>query len=235
LNSSGDSSKFFSIYLKKQEARAKRLTGRKRFSIMATDMLGFAEIPSGAKGTCKNTFSFTGQTSSGGIDKVDFNLDLPGRYSGDFDLHADPGIFSWSPCDGSTAILNMNTQCSISPTSQSALIAVCPFQEHPDEEEEEEDVGKPHDSDAHDSIVLESSSSSSSSSSSTAKTRKEKKKDGEKGKKSKDCEAWARDVMRKTDGWQGENVAKLGKQVDHVSGKLTVRFRLSWRPCSFRP
>ncbi|KEZ42473.1 hypothetical protein SAPIO_CDS5680 [Scedosporium apiospermum] len=95
-----------------------------QFSIMATDMIGYAEIPAGAHGTCKNTFSFTGQTSSGGIDKVDFDLGLDGHYSGDFDLHADPGIFSWSPCDGSTAILNLNTQCSISPTSESALIAV---------------------------------------------------------------------------------------------------------------
>ncbi|CAI4218826.1 unnamed protein product [Parascedosporium putredinis] len=95
-----------------------------QFSIMATDMIGYAEIPEGAHGSCKNTFSFTGQTSSGGIDKVDFDLGLDGHYSGDFDLHADPGIFSWSPCDGSTAILNMNTQCAISPTTESALIAV---------------------------------------------------------------------------------------------------------------
>ena len=91
---------------------------------MATDMLGYAEIPEGARGFCKNTFSFTGQTSAGGIDKVDFDLALEGHYSGDFDLHADPGVFSWSPCDGSTAILNMNTQCAISPTTQDALIAV---------------------------------------------------------------------------------------------------------------
>lgn len=146
---------------------------------MATDMIGYAEIPDGARGFCKNTFSFTGQTSSGGIDKVDFDLELEGHYSGDFDLHADPGVFSWSPCDGSTAILNMNTQCAISPTTQDALIAVCPFQTPGG------------------------------------------------GDKGKDCREW-REEMR---GVLGGKNAKTGKQVDHVSGKLTIQFRLAWRPC----
>jgi len=202
-------------------------------------MIGFAEIPSGARGSCKNTFSFTGQTSSGGIDKVDFDLNLPGQYSGDFDLHADPGIFSWSPCDGSTAILNMNTQCSISPTSQPALIAVCPFQ-NPDEEEEENEEEEEQEIEERDEFNATTSksetetSSSSSSSSSPAKSRKKKTEKGGKDV-SKDCEAWAKNILKKTDGWEGGNVAKLGKQVDHVSGKLTVRFRLTWRPCSFRP
>lgn len=143
---------------------------------MATDMIGYAEIPDGARGFCKNTFSFTGQTSSGGIDKVDFELALDGHYSGDFDLHADPGVFSWSPCDGSTAILNMNTQCAISPTEEDALIAVCPLQIP-----------------------------------------------GEGG----DCGEW---LGEKKGVWRGSD-AKIGKQVDHVSGKLTVQFRLAWRPC----
>lgn len=146
---------------------------------MATDMLGYAEIPAGATGFCKNTFSFTGQTSSGGIDKVDFELALDGHYSGDFDLHADPGIFSWSPCDGSTAILNMNTQCAISPTTQDALIAVCPFQ-------------------------------------------------NPSGSGEGDCRAWREGIK---DKWSGSEIAKIGKQVDHISGKLTIQFRLAWRPC----
>lgn len=140
-------------------------------------MIGYAEIPDGARGFCKNTFSFTGQTSSGGIDKVDFDLELEGHYSGDFDLHADPGVFSWSPCDGSTAILNMNTQCAISPTNQDALIAVCPFQTPGG------------------------------------------------GDEGKDCREW-REEMRGVLGG-----ANTGKQVDHVSGKLTIQFRLAWRPC----
>ncbi|SPO05167.1 uncharacterized protein DNG_07853 [Cephalotrichum gorgonifer] len=159
-----------------------------QFAVMGTDMLGYAEIPDGASGFCKNTFSFTGQTSSGGIDKVDFEVALDGHYSGDFDLHADPGIFSWSPCDGSTAILNMNTQCAISPTTQDALIAVCPFQtpRGTGDEGEAEDETKA------------------------------------------DCEEW-RESMR--EAWSKGEVAKIGKQVDHISGKLTIQFRLAWRPC----
>lgn len=83
-------------------------------------MIGFAEIPKGAKGQCTNTFSFTGN----GGQHVDYGISLVGHYSGNFDLQTHTGIDSWSPCGGSTAILNMNTACNISPTHLPALIAV---------------------------------------------------------------------------------------------------------------
>ncbi|POR33926.1 Uncharacterized protein TPAR_05885 [Tolypocladium paradoxum] len=91
-----------------------------QFSVLDTDMIGFAEIPAGAKGQCTNTFSFTGN----GAQNVKYAINLPGKYSGNFDLQSHPGILSWSPCGGSTAILNMNTACNISPTNLPALIAV---------------------------------------------------------------------------------------------------------------
>ncbi|RYP07325.1 hypothetical protein DL764_002577 [Monosporascus ibericus] len=90
-----------------------------QFSILETSMQGFAEIPKYGKGHCDNTFSFTGQH-----DKVNFGIDLKGHYSGPFDLRSDPAIIAWSPCGGSTAILNMNTQCNLSPSHLPALIAV---------------------------------------------------------------------------------------------------------------
>ncbi|RYP52332.1 hypothetical protein DL768_002482 [Monosporascus sp. mg162] len=90
-----------------------------QFSILETSMKGFAEIPKKAKGHCDNTFSFTGQK-----DAVRFGIDLKGHYSGDFDLYSDPAIIAWSPCGGSTAILNLNTQCNLNPTHLPALIAV---------------------------------------------------------------------------------------------------------------
>jgi len=90
-----------------------------QFTILDTDMKGFAEIPKGAKGECKNAFSFTGSPGS-----ATFTKSLPGHYSGNFDLKSSPDIVSWSPCGGQTAILNMNTQCSLSPTHLPALIAV---------------------------------------------------------------------------------------------------------------
>jgi hypothetical protein len=87
-------------------------------------MIGFAEIPAGVNGQCTNTFSFTGN----GAEHVDYKIALKGHYSGNFDLRSSPGIFSWSPCGGSTAILNMNTACNIAPTNQQALIAAsCPL------------------------------------------------------------------------------------------------------------
>lgn len=95
------------------------LTDPRRFSVIETDMIGFAEIPAGANGQCINTYSFTGN----GAEHVDYKIALKGHYSGNFDLQSEPGIFSWSPCGGSTAILNMNTACNISPTNLPALIA----------------------------------------------------------------------------------------------------------------
>ncbi len=83
-------------------------------------MKGFAQIPSGAKGLCTNTFDFTGVPG-----QVSYALNLPGPREGPFDLSANPDIVSWSPCGGISAIMNMNTQCNISPTQQQALIAVC--------------------------------------------------------------------------------------------------------------
>jgi len=91
-----------------------------QFTVMDTTMSGFAQIPKGAKGQCKNTFTFTGSP----LNKSSYDVNLKGAYSGDFDLRSDPSILSWSPCTGSTAILNMNTQCSLSPTNLPSLIEV---------------------------------------------------------------------------------------------------------------
>lgn len=82
-------------------------------------MIGFAQIPKGARGQCTNTFSFTGTPG-----QVSSAINLKGQYSGNFDLQSNTGIESWSPCGGSTAILNMNTACDLSPTNLPALIAV---------------------------------------------------------------------------------------------------------------
>jgi hypothetical protein len=83
-------------------------------------MAGFAYIPSGAHGQCQNTISFTGASS-----QASYGINLSDGRDGPFSLSANPDIVAWSPCGGSTAILNMNTQCWISPTEKQALIAVC--------------------------------------------------------------------------------------------------------------
>jgi hypothetical protein len=82
-------------------------------------MSGFAQIPEGSRGTCTNTFDFTGASG-----QSSYALSLPGPREGAFTLSADPDVVSWSPCGGTTAIMNMNTQCNISPTQSAALIAV---------------------------------------------------------------------------------------------------------------
>jgi hypothetical protein len=83
-------------------------------------MKGFRDIPRGAKGECKNVFSFTGSPGS-----ATYTQSLPGPSTGDFTLTSSPSIASWSPCGGETAILSMNTQCSLNPTNLPGLIAVC--------------------------------------------------------------------------------------------------------------
>lgn len=92
-----------------------------RLSTLTTDLRGYADIPSDTKGQCQNTIYFSGEPQ-----KASYGVTLPGGYSGGFSLRSDPDILVWSPCRGSTAILNVNTQCSISSTEKRGLIAVCP-------------------------------------------------------------------------------------------------------------
>ncbi|KXX76652.1 hypothetical protein MMYC01_207283 [Madurella mycetomatis] len=90
-----------------------------QFATLATDMQGFAQIPKGSRGLCTNTFDFTGEDGSSV-----YTVYLPGEREGPFKLSADPDVTSWSQCGGRTSIMNMNTQCYISPTQSQALIAV---------------------------------------------------------------------------------------------------------------
>ena len=82
-------------------------------------MSGFAQIPKGSRGLCTNTFDFTGIQG-----QSYYSVALAGEREGPFTLSADPDVVSWSPCGGTSAIMNMNTQCNISPTREAALIAV---------------------------------------------------------------------------------------------------------------
>jgi hypothetical protein len=84
-------------------------------------MAGFAQVPKGSRGLCTNTFDFTGIQG-----QSYYSVALPGPREGPFTLSADPDVVSWSPCGGTSAIMNMNTQCNISPTRDQALIAVGP-------------------------------------------------------------------------------------------------------------
>lgn len=82
-------------------------------------MSGFAIIPSGARGHCSNTVDFTGARG-----QTSYEMMLSGAGEGPFTLSSGPDAVYWSPCGGGSAIMNMNTQCSISPTEKPALIAV---------------------------------------------------------------------------------------------------------------
>ncbi|KAL2120096.1 hypothetical protein VTJ04DRAFT_4122 [Mycothermus thermophilus] len=84
-----------------------------------TNLHGYALIPSGVTGQCSTTVDFTGVPG-----QSEYSVTLKGARSGAFSLQANPDIVQWSPCGGSTAILNINNQCWISPTEKQAIIAV---------------------------------------------------------------------------------------------------------------
>ncbi|KAM7206373.1 secreted protein [Naviculisporaceae sp. PSN 640] len=88
-------------------------------STLTTDLRGYAIIPSDTKGQCQNLVYFSGESS-----KASYGVTLPGGYEGAFSLRSSPDVEVWSPCGGSTAILNVNTMCSISSTEKRGLIAV---------------------------------------------------------------------------------------------------------------
>ncbi|KAK1834956.1 hypothetical protein QBC39DRAFT_299794 [Podospora conica] len=90
-----------------------------QFATLATEMSGYAQVPKNTRGVCTNTFDFTGIQG-----QTNYAISLAGEREGPFTLKAEPDVVSWSPCGGTTAIMNMNTQCSISPTQNQALIAV---------------------------------------------------------------------------------------------------------------
>ncbi|KAK4095745.1 hypothetical protein N658DRAFT_459879 [Parathielavia hyrcaniae] len=94
-----------------------------QFSTLSTSVRGFAYIPSGAQGQCQNTIDFTGAVDS----QAKYAVTLGGGHDGPFSLLANPDVVMWSPCGGSTAILDMNTQCWVSPTDKKAVIDVRPW------------------------------------------------------------------------------------------------------------
>lgn len=88
-------------------------------STLTTDLRGYASIPSDTQGQCQNTIDFSGERA-----QANYAVTLKGGFEGAFSLRSDPDIVAWSPCGGSTAILNVNTQCWISPTDRRGIIAV---------------------------------------------------------------------------------------------------------------
>lgn len=92
-----------------------------QFSTLVTGIRGYAQIPAGSRGRCTNSFSFTGSQGQSSYDVF-----LDGPREGPFDLSSNPDNTVWSSCGGTTAILNMNAQCNISPTQQTAIITISP-------------------------------------------------------------------------------------------------------------
>ncbi|KAM7194675.1 protein of unknown function (DUF4360) domain containing protein [Naviculisporaceae sp. PSN 640] len=90
-----------------------------QFTTLSSDLRGYAILPSGVQGRCQNTVDFTGQKGDSTYDLV---IEGPGE--GPFSLSSKADALLWSTCGTGTAIMNLNTQCWLSPPEKTALIAV---------------------------------------------------------------------------------------------------------------
>ncbi|KAH0551160.1 hypothetical protein GP486_007504 [Trichoglossum hirsutum] len=96
------------------------------FSVLTTDLEGFASLEPGVTGKAITEFSFTG-----GSGKPKWQLNFNGPFDDTFDLTADPNLIVSSPCGAGTATLNINTQVALNPlapSSKKGLIGVSDLQ-----------------------------------------------------------------------------------------------------------
>lgn len=84
------------------------------FSVLDTDMSGFASLENGVTGKAITDFSFTGGTG-----RPKWQLNFKGPFDDAFSLKAQPSLIVNSPCGAGTAILNINTQIALNPIAPS--------------------------------------------------------------------------------------------------------------------
>lgn len=84
------------------------------FSVLDTDLTGYASLERGVSGKAITDFSFTG-----GSGRPKWTRNLHGPYDDSFNLHASPDLIINSPCGAGSAILNINTQITINPLAPS--------------------------------------------------------------------------------------------------------------------
>lgn len=85
-----------------------------QMSIVDTTFSGYAGLASGQTGTCRAAYSFSGGSGSVAAQKT-----IRGPVETNYEMNEKVDLITWSLCGDSTAILNVNSEVRISPTSSS--------------------------------------------------------------------------------------------------------------------
>jgi len=96
------------------------------FSILETELNGYASLTPGVTGKAITQFSFTGGTGN-----PKYTLNFKGPHDDTFNLRADPSVIVNSRCGAGSATLNINTQITLNPlapSSKKGLIGVTDLQ-----------------------------------------------------------------------------------------------------------
>jgi hypothetical protein len=90
------------------------------FSVYSADYTGWADLDSGVTGTVKASYYFSGETEQGSA-----ALSIPGPFHGKYFKQDNVDLAVWSPCGAGEALLNVNSEVSLSPfaTSASGVLA----------------------------------------------------------------------------------------------------------------
>ncbi|KAH8728293.1 hypothetical protein GQ44DRAFT_609335 [Phaeosphaeriaceae sp. PMI808] len=81
------------------------------FSVYQADYTGWADLDAGVTGTVKSTYYFSGTT-----DQSSVALSLPGPSHGRYYKQDNVDLAVWSPCGPGEALLNVNSEVSLSPS-----------------------------------------------------------------------------------------------------------------------
>ncbi|CAI4219325.1 unnamed protein product [Parascedosporium putredinis] len=86
-----------------------------QFSVVDTTFSGYASLAAGQTGTCRAAYSFSGGGASVAAQKT-----IRGPVETNYEMNEKVDIITWSQCGDYTAILNVNSEVRISPTSSTS-------------------------------------------------------------------------------------------------------------------
>ncbi|KEZ42281.1 hypothetical protein SAPIO_CDS6142 [Scedosporium apiospermum] len=86
-----------------------------QFSVVDTTFSGYASLASGQTGTCRAAYSFSGGGGSVAAQKT-----IRGPVDTNYEMNEKVDLITWSPCGDYTAILNVNSEVRITPTSSTS-------------------------------------------------------------------------------------------------------------------
>jgi len=90
------------------------------FSVLETEIFGYAQLQKSAAVTITEEINFVGQPPP----HPSWHLTQHGPYNSNLYLEAQPDLFTWSTCGHATAILDINTAIALNPTGLAGAAGV---------------------------------------------------------------------------------------------------------------